>query len=64
MIGLQFRGSPQGDQLDGFAGLGGELILRPHPKIQVAATYDRMFTFSGDETSQLGIALRYGFGDW
>ncbi len=63
VIGLQYRSSPLEDGFDGFAGIGGELILRPHSRIQVAATYDRVFTFSGDATSQYGIALRYGSGD-
>ncbi len=44
-------------------GFGIEPFEGSRPEFPRVATYDRIFTFSGDETSQLGIALRYGFGD-
>lgn len=61
-LGLEYRRFDGEDELSGFGAAGVEFIFRTTPSTQIAATYDRVFSFSGGTANQIGLAFRLGVG--
>jgi hypothetical protein len=58
MAGIEYRWSEPDSGFGVLIALGGEVIVRPTPRMQLALTFDRIFSTMRTD-NQFGLAVRW-----